>query len=233
MERILSLPIILTILFLILNTCIQSAYSEEVITIIPCSSDRNNQKFFDVPSYFIAKGEKIRWYNADDINHELIITNSSGKDIIGTIKPNGSFSLRFNSIGVYHFVSPIFPWMQGNVTVSSDLSSITTANPKNNLDVQLSWTPSVPKVGELVHFKIIFINKKNGQNQQHVDYVFSLINPQNQTIYQQGIHSSWGVEYASYTFHREGFVIPQVTINALLFQPIEPIEDNFRMTVEK
>jgi plastocyanin len=234
MKNVLNFTVILTILFLVLNTYIQSVYSEEVITIIPCSSNRNNQKFFDVPYYFISKGERIRWYNADDINHELSITNSSGgKNIIGTVKANASFSLRFNSIGIYHFVSPIFPWIHGNVTVTNDVSSVTIANPKNNVNVQLSWTPSVPKVGELVHFKIIFINKKTGQNQQHVDYIFSLVNPQNQTIYQQVLHSSWGVESASYSFHGAGFVIPKVTIDALLFQPIEPIEDNFKMSVEK
>jgi hypothetical protein len=88
-------------------------------------------------------------------------------------------------------------------------------------------------VEELVHFKIIFINKKNGQNQQHVDYGFSLVNHQKQTIYQQDVHSSWRVEYASNTFHKAGLVIPKVTVNALLFQPIEPVEDNFKMTVEK
>jgi hypothetical protein len=106
-----------------------------------------------MPSYFIAKGEKIRWYNADDINHGLSITNSSGKNIVGTIKANESFSLRLNSIGVYHFISPVFPWMQGNVTVSSDLSSITTANPKDNLDVQLSWTSLCPKGGGISPFQ--------------------------------------------------------------------------------
>lgn len=231
---LINLTVILTSLFLVLNTYIQSVYSEEVITIIPCSSNRNNQKFFDVPSYFIAKGEKIRWYNADDISHELSITNSSGgKNIIGIVKANGSFSLRSNSIGTYRFASPVFPWMHGNVTVTNDLSSATIANPNNNVNVQLSWTPSVPKVGELVHFKIIFINKKTGRNQQHVDYVFSLVNPLNQTIYQQVLHSSWGVESASYSFHGAGVVIPKVTIDALLFQPLEPVEDNFNLTVEK
>ena len=220
---LINLTVILTSLFLVLNTYIQSVYSEEVITIIPCSSNRNNQKFFDVPSYFIAKGEKIRWYNADDTSHELSITNSSGgKNIIGIVKANGSFSLRSNSIGTYRFASPVFPWMHGNVTVTNDLSSATIANPNNNVNVQLSWTPSVPKVGELVHFKIL-----------RLDYVFSLVNPLNQTIYQQVLHSSWGVESASYSFHGAGVVIPKVTIDALLFQPLEPVEDNFNLTVEK
>jgi hypothetical protein len=53
----------------------------------------------------------------------------------------------------------IASWMQGNVSVTSDISSVTLANRKNNVKVQLPWTP-LPKAGEITHFKIIFIDKK-------------------------------------------------------------------------
>jgi hypothetical protein len=29
-----------------------------------------------MPSYFIQKGQQIRWYNADDINHKKIISHT-------------------------------------------------------------------------------------------------------------------------------------------------------------
>ena len=89
---------------LIIN--IPAAFSEEVITIIPCSSNHNNAEFFDMPSYFIKKGQQIRWYNADDINHRIVITKSGGKGILansGIIKPSDSFQYRFDSDGIYNF----------------------------------------------------------------------------------------------------------------------------------
>jgi plastocyanin len=227
--------IILTIFFLTLITVIPTAYSEDVITIIPCSSNTNNSKFFDMPSYFIEKGQQIRWYNADDVYHRLVITNSNRSESLsdsGIIKLNGSFPFRFSNTGAYHFSSPVYPWMQGNVFVTNDISSVTVANPKNNVEVQISWTPSAPKVGEITNFKIIFIDKKTGKNQQHVDYVFSIASPEKKTLYQQTLHSSWGVESASYKFQTGGLFTPKVTIDAILFQPVEPVEDDFKIPVK-
>jgi hypothetical protein len=43
----------MTIVFLMAVTGIPAAYSEDVITIIPCSSNHDNPKFFDTPYYYI------------------------------------------------------------------------------------------------------------------------------------------------------------------------------------
>ena len=225
----------MTIFSLILITNIPVAFSEEVITIIPCSSNHNNDKFFDIPSYFIQKGQQIRWYNADDISHRIVITKSDGKGILsdsGIIKANGSFQHRFANDGIYTFSSPVYPWMQGNVSVNSDISSVTMTNPKNNVAIQLTWAPSVPKVGQITHFKIIFIDLKTNKNQKHIDYVFSINTPNNKTSYQQTLHSSWGVESAAYRFYTTGTMIPKVTIDAILFQPIELVEYDFKILVK-
>lgn len=225
----------LTIFFLMLFAHIPVAYSEEVITIIPCSNNHNNPKFFDMPSYFIQKGQQIRWYNADDIAHRILITTSGGKELLsdsGIIKPNGSFQYRFNNLGIHDFSSPIYSWMQGNVSVSNDISSVTFANLKNNIEVQLAWTPSVPKVGEITHFKIIFIDKKTDRNQKHIDYLFSIDTTRNKTLYQQILHSSWGVESAAYKFDTAGIIIPKVSIDAVLFQPVQPVEYDFKILVK-
>lgn len=188
-----------------------------------------------MPFYFVGKGQQVRWYNADDVDHRLVITNSSEKGLLSDsriIKSNSSLPFTFNKIGVYHFLSPIYPWMRGNVSVTRDISSATVFNPKSNVGIQLSWTPSMPKAGELTHFQIIFIDKKTGKNQQHIDYVFSITNPENKILYQQSIHSSWGVESASYRFQNAGLFIPKVTIDATLFQPIEPLESDFKLHVK-
>lgn len=230
-----KLLFISAIFFLMVVTGVPASYAEEVITIIPCSSNHNNPKFFDTPSYYMQKGQQIRWYNADDINHRIVVSTSDAKTLLadsGIIKSNGSFPFRFNNIGIYHFSSPVYPWMQGNVSVTDDISSVTMTNPKNNVDVQLTWTPAIPRVGEITHFKIIFINKNTDKNQQHIDYVFSIDSPENKILYQQALHSSWGVEYASYKFNTPGIIIPKLTIDAILFQPVEPVEYNFKMSVK-
>jgi len=225
----------LAIVFLMAVTGIPAAYSEDVITIIPCSSNHNNPKFFDTPSYYIQKGQQIRWHNADDINHRIVISTSDAKAVLsdsGIIKSNGSFPFIFNNIGIYHFSSPVYAWMQGNVSVTDDISSVTMTNPKNNVDVQLTWTPAIPRVGQITDFKIIFIDRSTDKNHQHIDYVFSIDSPANKILYQQALHSSWGVEYATYKFNTPGIIIPKITIDAILFQPVEPVEDDFKMSVK-
>jgi hypothetical protein len=227
--------ILLTIFFLILVVRIPIAYSKNVITIIPCSSNHNNAKFFDTPSYFTQKGQPISWYNADDIDHRIVITTADRKELLSdssVIKPNGSYAFKFNNLGFYHFSSPIYAWMQGNVSVTNDISSVSLVNLKNNVEVQLAWTPALPKAGEITHFKITFIDKKTNNNQKHIDYVFSIDTPENKTLYQQSLHSSWGVESASYKFSNGGIFIPKVTIDAILFQPVEPVEEDFKIPVK-
>jgi hypothetical protein len=44
--------------------------------------------------------------------------------------------------------------------VDDDISTATQTDPEDKIDVQLSWTPSSPKIGQQTHFKIIFINKE-------------------------------------------------------------------------
>jgi hypothetical protein len=77
--------------------------------------------------------------------------------------------------------------------------------------------------------------KKTNKNQKHIDYVFSIDTPKNKTLYQQiRFHhsSSWGVDFAAYKFDTAGIIIPKVTIDAILFQPIEPVEDDFKILVK-
>ena len=42
-------------------TGIPAAYSEDVITIIPCSSNHNNPKFFDTPSYYTHTQKGVKY----------------------------------------------------------------------------------------------------------------------------------------------------------------------------
>ena len=66
-----------------------------------------------------------------------------------------SYTYAFEEEGTYHFSSPTHPWIKGTVFVSDDISTVTQTDSENNIDVQLSWIPSSPKVGQQTHFKII------------------------------------------------------------------------------
>jgi plastocyanin len=153
------------------------AYAEEVITIVPGSQDKSRARFFDIIFYPIEKGKELSWFNADVIDHRIIITAENGSTNLsdsGVIKPKESFSYKFDNLGTYRYSSPTYPWMQGKIIVTDDISTMTATDLKNNIDVQISWTPSRPAVGQETHFKIIFIDESTDKNQEHIDYVFSI-----------------------------------------------------------
>jgi len=232
-----------------------SAYAEQqqgqdVITIIPGASDKNNPAFFDVTYYHIQVGKEVKWYNADDVNHKIIIlsgdeTNAAGienKKVIesGDIKPKTSFLYKFDKEGTYRFSSPIYPWMHGNLIVSNDIStSAMTNNLNNSIAIQLSWYPSKPKavLGEAegqeqqTHFIIKFINEKSNKIQEHIDYRFVIYDKSNKSVFEQGLHSGWGVEQTAYKFTNPGNYRAEVTINYILFAPVSPDVAKFNIVV--
>jgi predicted PurR-regulated permease PerM len=83
-----TIPIIRSIIVIISIICIftvfvaVSAYAvqqqgQDIITIIPGASDKNNPSFFDVKYYPVLIGKEVRWYNADDVNHKIIISSGN------------------------------------------------------------------------------------------------------------------------------------------------------------
>jgi hypothetical protein len=211
------------------------AFAEEVITILPGAQDHSRPRFLDITFYPIEKGKELTWFNDDDISHKIII-NSSIEDnstaLIAdsaTIKPEDSFTYAFEEEGTYRFFSPTYPWIKGTVFVSDDISTITQTDSENNIDVQLTWTPSLPKVGQQIHFKIIFISKETEENQKHIDYRFSIQDSDGKKIDLQSPHSGWGVESASYTFGKEGEFKPKISIFNINFIPVEVGVTEFEM----
>lgn len=147
---ILSLVAMLTLATLVYF--IPLAFAEEVITILPGAQDHSRPRFLDISFYPIEKGKELTWFNDDDISHRIII-NSTIEDnktaLIAdseTIKPEDSFTYMFEEEGTYRFSSPTYPWIKGTIFVSDDISTITQTDSENNIDVQLTWTPSLPKV---------------------------------------------------------------------------------------
>jgi plastocyanin len=214
---------------------------EEIITIVPGSSDSNRYRFFDITEYPISTGKEIKWYNADNIIHNIVITSSSskGKDIIAqseNIRPNEFFSYKFDKEGEYLFQSSKYNWMKGKIIVTDDIKTIKKSI-GNDIDVYISWTPLSIKLGEKSLFKIIFVDKKSDENQEHIDYSFTIQNSSlssDKVLYKNAItHSAWGVEPASHIFDSEGTFIGNLGINGILFQPIDPEYTKFEIQVTK
>jgi len=225
---------------------------QDTITIIPGSSDKNNPAFFDITYYPIQVGKELRWYNADDINHKIIL--SSGNETIpagienkkviesGEIKPKTSFTYKFDKEGMYRFSSPTYPWMHGNIIASNDISTTAVTNNLNNsVAIQLSWYPAKPKVvvgpegqeEQQTHFIIKFINEKTNKIQEHIDYRLVIYDQSNKRVFEQGLHSGWGVEQAAYKFIAPGNYKAEVTINDILFAPVTPDVGKFNIVVIK
>lgn len=217
---------------------------EEVITIVPGSSDSSRYRFFDITEYPISTGKEIKWYNADNIFHQIVITSSSGSgnnknETIAqseNIKPNEFFSYQFDKEGEYLFQSPKYDWMKGKIIVTDDIKTIKKSMKENDIDVYISWIPSTIKLGEKSVFKIIFLDKKSEKNQEHIDYSFTIQNPSssssNKVLYKNAItHSAWGVEPASHVFDSGGTFIGKLGIEGILFQPIDPEYTEFEIQV--
>ena len=211
---------------------------EEIITIVPGSSDPNRYRFFDITEYPISIGEEIKWYNADNIIHNIIVTSSNGKTIVAQsadIKPKEFFSYKFaKQGGEYTFQSSKYNWMKGKIIVTDDIKNIKKSM-ENDIDIYISWMPSSSiKSGEKIIFKIIFVDKKSERNQEHIDYSFTIHNSTSDTVlYKNAVtHSAWGIEQASHKFDSSGTFIGKLRIEGILFQPIEPDNTEFEIQVK-
>ncbi len=166
-----------SILFFLFSCYSHFANAEEIITIVPGSSDSSRYRFFDITEYPISTGEEIKWYNADNILHKIqIMSNDINKTIVAeseNIKPKEYFNYEFKEEGEYLFQSIKYPWMKGKIIVTDDIKTIKKSF-ENDIDLYISWTPSTIKFGEKAIFKIIFIDKKSSKNQEHIDYSFTI-----------------------------------------------------------
>ena len=225
-----------TLLFLFSFSSYFANAQEEIITIVPGSSDPTRYRFFDITEYPISTGEEIQWYNADNIIHNIIITSTNGEIIVAQsadIKPKEFFSYKFAKKGEYIFQSANYNWMKGKIIVTDDIKTIKESM-KNDIDLYISWTPSYITQGEKTIFKIIFVDKKSERNHEHIDYSFTIQNSTSDTVlYKNAVtHSAWGLEPASYKFDSSGIFIGKLRIEGILFQPIEPDNTEFEIQVK-
>lgn len=214
------------IMFFLFSCYSPFVHAEDIITIVPGASDSSRYRFFDITEYPISPGKEIKWYNADNILHNIKIMSKDGKTIVAeseNIKPKEYFNYEFKEEGEYLFQSSKYPWMKGKIIVTDDIKTIKESL-GNDIDLYISWTPSTIKSGEKALFKIIFMDKKSSKNQEHIDYSFIIKDSTaDEVLYKNSLtHSAWGIEPAFYKFDLTGNFVGEVSIQGILFQPINP-----------
>ena len=225
-----TLIVVLSISLTAMLFSINNATAQEIITIVPGSSDQNRERLFDVTYYPLDVGTSIVWNNADNISHDIAI--SQGNITLATsekIRPNEVFEYKFEKLGTFTFSSPTFPWMKGIIKVTDDLDNAIKKD-LNGVNVKLTWTPKDTK-NNTVNFKIIFTDSKTKNNYEHVDYIFAIKDQDSKTIF-QGFprHSGWGVEQSSYKFDDlQKSPYAEITITSLVFQPMDQITSKFNL----
>lgn len=231
-----SIPSLSILIFVMSYYELSMVYGLETITIVPGASDSSRYRFFDMIEYPISIGKELKWYNADNIDHNIVISSADEKNIISEsvdIKPKQSFSYTFDNEGEYTFQSSKYDWMKGKVIVTDNITEI-KKSVENGIDVYLSWTPQSNNVGEKVFFKIIFVNRNDTNNVEHIDYSFTIEDSESHKVLHQSAvaHSGWGVESSSYTFDSPGTFIGKIIIHGVLFQPVEPDNISFEIQVK-
>ena len=225
-----------SILFFLFSCYSHFVHAEEIITIVPGSSDSSRYRFFDITEYPINTGEEIKWYNADNILHNIqIMSNDTNKTIVAeseNIEPKEYFNYKFKEEGEYLFQSIKYPWMKGKIIVTDDIKTVKKSF-ENDIDLYISWTPSTIKSGEKTIFKLIFIDKKSSKNQEHIDYSFTIKDSTaDKVLYKNSLtHSAWGVEPASHKFNSTGNFMGEVGIQGVLFQPVSLQYSEFEIEV--
>ncbi|MGZ5491162.1 MAG: cupredoxin domain-containing protein [Nitrososphaeraceae archaeon] len=214
------------LIFFLFSCYSHFVHAEDIITIVPGASDSSRYRFFDITEYPISPEKEIKWYNADNILHNIKIMSKDGKTIVAeseNIKPKEYFNYEFKEEGEYLFQSSKYPWMNGKIIVTDDIKTIKESL-GNDIDLYISWTPSTIKSGEKALFKIIFMDNKSSKNQEHIDYSFIIKDSTaDEVLYKNSLtHSAWGIEPASYKFDLIGNFVGEVSIQGILFQPINP-----------
>lgn len=207
---------------IILSSHILFAGGEEVITIIPGSSDENRYRFFDITFFPIDIKKEFRFYNADTIPHQLVITkqdDQSFQDKSDIIDPKKSYSIKLDKNGIYDFQSPQYSWMKGQIFVNDNV--ITKTKKLDTMNVQLTWIENNLQKDKY-QFKILFTEKNSNENLEHVDYIFTIRNSEGKNVHQSKFtHSGWGAEYSESTLDPDNEYVAELTVNGLLFQPIK------------
>lgn len=213
------------------------------ITFGPTDVTGRPPSVFSDPILLVQKGDSIKWQNLDTEAHQLTVEKreyeDSGaqrsKQIFKSdyIQPMKTASYTFKDAGVYHVNSSTVSTVTGVIVVADNLATMTDTDTANDsVNVELSWYPPTPRIGEETYFRVQFPNKQTGANHEHVDYTFSILNSTGSQIENGSLeHAADGQDFVSYVFKSEGSFSPIVTVRGVSFVPINPDEARFNIMV--
>jgi hypothetical protein len=199
-------------------------HAEDVIFIVPGSSEPASVLRFDPPVQIIEKGQSIVFVNPDGFDHHLVVKSSDGSEEFdtGVLSMNKFVSHTFSDNGEYTFECKIYPHMKGEIRVTDDISTFSRTIENQDIDVQLTQSPSNPGVNEEIFYKLTFIDRETGRNHPHIDYTLTFDDSSDMYVDGTGGHTVDGQEYAVIKFDREDAFTPAVTVSGVDFVPINP-----------
>lgn len=202
----------------------QLSYGEDVIFIVPGSSDPASVLRFDPPLQIIEKGRSIVFVNPDGLDHHLIVKSADDSQEFdtGVLSRNQFVSHTFSENGEYTFECKIYPHMKGEIRVTDDIAIFTKTIVSQNIDVELTRSPANPGVNEEIFHKITFIDKDTGRNHPHIDFTLTFNDSAGSYVDGTGGHTVDGQEYAVFEFNKEDAFTPAVTVSGVEFIPINP-----------
>lgn len=209
----------------------QDANAQEVIRLLPGSSSRGSTAHVEPSFYIVRTGNPLEFFNTDSEEHRIVVESEAGDTVFdsGDMAPKGTSSHLFSESGLYHFRCSIYPWMTGEVLATDDLVTLAKTS-QYGFDVQLSASPAAPKHGQQTYFIIEFIEDEGYR--QHVDFVLRLENgTDGAVLHRYAKHSTYGVEFDSYVFDKQGQINAKVEVYAVDFIPVEPDVLQFDMVV--
>jgi plastocyanin len=201
-----------------------SAYAEDVIFVVPGSSDQRSVIDFDPQLQKIAIGESITFVNADGVDHHLVVRSADSREVFdsGLLAQNQFVSHTFSGSGEYTLQCRIYSHMRGEITVTDDIATFTKTIDLQYLDVQLTRVPANPGINEEIYYKITFIDKETGKNHPHIDFTLTFNDSSANFVDGVGGHTTDGQEIAVFKFDKEDIFTPIVTVSGISFIPIAP-----------
>lgn len=220
----LSSFLVFSLLIIALLPLSKAALAEDVIFIVPGSSDPASALRFDPPLQIIEKGQSIVFVNPDGVDHHLVIKSADNKEEFdtGVLSMNNFVSHTFSENGEYTFECKIYSHMKGEIRVTDDIATSSRTISNQNMDVQLMQSPANPGVSEEIYYKITFIDRETGRNHPHIDFTLTFNDSSDNYVDSAGGHTVDGQEYAIFNFDKEDAFTPEVTVSGVNFIPINP-----------
>ncbi len=193
--------------------------------------------WYDPPQIFVTVGDTIIWYNDDRESHTVTSGDSSGRfgwmdnKELGNpdgifdseqFMPGESWSYKFKESGAFSYFCIIHPWMEGIVIVEKEIPDyphdatgkklefpLLQYTPDRNIEVNLSWDPSIIKSHEKIQFVYQFYDPKTNSNLAKMKYNFIIFQSGKEIFRDEGLNQIGG-DYRNFVFSDSGSIIIRI-----------------------